>query len=124
MTLYGKLNEDTTNISIFGLKAGKYDVKVRFYNNRFEKIEEKSKTLTVNGKQDTAIEINSAKLIASDTKAGEKEGYLTCTLKDSDGNVLENKSVQIAFNGETYTAITDDQGIAKFQADYRAVFGD
>ena len=101
MTLYGKLNEDTTNISIFGLKAGKYDVKVRFYNNRFEKIEEKSKTLTVNGKQDTSIEINSAKLIASDTKAGEKGGYLTCTLKDINGNVLENKSVQIAFNGET-----------------------
>lgn len=115
MTLYGKLNEYTTNISIFGLKTGKYDVKVRFYNNRFEKIEEKSKTLTVNGKQDTAIEINSAKLIASDTKAGEKGGYLTCTLKDIDGNVLENKSVQIAFNGETYTVITDDYGIAKLQ---------
>ncbi|WP_296894544.1 right-handed parallel beta-helix repeat-containing protein [uncultured Methanobrevibacter sp.] len=115
MTLYGKLNEDTTNISIFGLKAGKYDAKIKFYNNRFEEIDEKSKTLTVNGKQNTSIEINSAKLIASDTKAGEKGGYLTCTLKDIDGNVLENKSIQIAFNGKIYTSITDNHGIAKLQ---------
>ena len=120
MTIYGKLNEDTTNISIFGLKAGKYDTKVRFYNNRFEEICEKSKTLTVNGKQNTTIEISSTKLIASDTKSGEKGGYLTCTLKDQDGNVLKNKSVQIAFNGKIYTAITDNKGTAKLRVSLAA----
>lgn len=52
---------------------------------------------------------------AVDYGAGERGGMFYATLKDSDGNVLVNKTVQIAVNGPIYNVTTDDQGRAGLQ---------
>ncbi len=49
---------------------------------------------------------------AVDYTAGERGGMFYAILKDSDGNVLANKTVQIAVNGPIYNVTTDDQGRA------------
>ena len=50
--------------------------------------------------------------VANDYNAGERGDYFYATLKDTDGNLLVNKSVQIAVNGPIYNVTTDDQGRA------------
>lgn len=49
---------------------------------------------------------------ANDGKVGE---YFTATLKDSSGNVLPNKKVQITIATKKYTVTTDEDGVAKLQ---------
>ncbi|WP_296879066.1 Ig-like domain-containing protein [uncultured Methanobrevibacter sp.] len=56
--------------------------------------------------------------VAVDTSAGEKGGMFYAILKDSDNNVLANKTVQIAINGKIYTRTTDDQGRAGIQVNF------
>ena len=55
---------------------------------------------------------------AVDTGAGEKGGMFYAILKDSDNDVLANKTVQIAINGKIYTRTTDDQGRAGIQVNF------
>ena len=50
--------------------------------------------------------------MACDYEAGEKGDYFYVTLKDSNGNVLSNKTVQIAVNGPIYNVTTDKNGTA------------
>lgn len=51
-----------------------------------------------------------------DTKSDGRIGeYFTITLKDSKGNALTNKPVQIGFNGKVYPRTTDKNGQAKLQ---------
>lgn len=53
--------------------------------------------------------------VANDYNAGERGGMFYAILKDSEGNVLANKTVQIAVNGPIYNVTTDDQGRAGLQ---------
>lgn len=53
--------------------------------------------------------------VANDYNAGERGGMFYAILKDSNGNVLANKTVQIAVNGPIYNVTTDDQGRAGLQ---------
>ena len=67
-------------------------------------------------KKNTVIVVNpSFTRVAVDYSAGERGGMFYATLKDSDGNVLVNKTVQIAVNGPIYNVTTDDQGRAGLQ---------
>lgn len=52
---------------------------------------------------------------AVDTAAGEKGQMFKVTLKDSEGNLIANASVQFALNGNIYNAITDASGVASVQ---------
>ena len=51
--------------------------------------------------------------VACDYAAGERGDYFYAILKDADGNVLANKTVQIALNGPIYYVTTDENGSAK-----------
>jgi hypothetical protein len=53
--------------------------------------------------------------VAVDYSAGERGGMFYATLKDNEGNVLVNKTVQIALNGKIYNVTTDDGGMAGLQ---------
>ena len=67
-------------------------------------------------KKDTVIVVDSSfTRVAVDYSAGERGGMFYATLKDSDGNVLVNKTVQIALNGNIYNVTTDDGGRAGLQ---------
>jgi len=67
-------------------------------------------------KKDTLIVANQTFTCAAvDYNAGERGGMFYAILKDNGGNVLANKTVQIAFNGKIYNKTTDDQGRAGLQ---------
>ena len=67
-------------------------------------------------KKDTVIVVDTAfTRVANDYNAGERGGMFYATLKDSDGNVLVNKTVQIALNGKIYNVTSDDEGRAGLQ---------
>ncbi len=62
-------------------------------------------------KKDTVIVANQTfTCVAVDYNAGERGGMFYAILKDNKGNVLVNKTVQIAFNGKIYNRTTDDEG--------------
>ena len=52
---------------------------------------------------------------ATDFNAGERGAFFYATLKDSDGNVLVNKTVQICVNGPIYFVTTNENGQAGLQ---------
>ena len=67
-------------------------------------------------KKDTLIVANQTFTCAAvDYNAGERGGMFYAILKDNGGNVLANKTVQIAFNGKIYNRTTDDEGKAGLQ---------
>ena len=67
-------------------------------------------------KKDTVIVVDKTfTRVATDYNAGERGGMFYAILKDSDGNVLANKTVQIAVNGPIYNVTTDDEGRAGLQ---------
>ncbi|WP_458403262.1 hypothetical protein [Methanobrevibacter sp.] len=64
-------------------------------------------------KKDTVIVVDKTfTRIATDYYADERGEMFYAILKDSEGNVLANKTVQIAVNGPIYNVTTDDQGRA------------
>ena len=63
----------------------------------------------------TTISYSNMTQTAVDFYHGERGGYFTVSLKDSEGNVLANKPVSVGFNGVVYNLSTDDKGIAKLQ---------
>lgn len=62
----------------------------------------------ISAKATSIVAVNTA----NDGKVGE---YFTATLKDSSGNVLPNKKVQITIATKKYTVTTDEDGVAKLQ---------
>ena len=67
-------------------------------------------------KKDTVIDVDNAfTRVANDYNACERGGMFYVTLRDIDGNVLVNKTVQIALNGKIYNKTTDDEGRAGLQ---------
>lgn len=64
-------------------------------------------------KKNTVIEVDKKfTRVANDYNAGERGAKFYAVLKDSDGNKLVGKTVQIAVNGPIYNVTTDSQGRA------------
>ena len=82
-------------------------------NSQAEQINDLNKQ--INKKNTTFVVDTSFTRVAVDYSAGERGGMFYATLKDSDGNVLVNKTVQIALNGNIYNVTTDDGGRAGLQ---------
>jgi len=125
LTYYCKITEGKFHMEIPGLESGKHDVNVRFYDKNFNLISEGNSSLRVDEKipetVSTNVTLEAAKSIsmpANDISAGESGGYITATLKDTSGNALTNKTVQIAVNGNIYSVITDSEGRANLQVNY------
>ena len=67
-------------------------------------------------KKNTYIEVDANfTRAATDYNAGERGAFFYATLKDSDGNPLANKTVQIAVNGPIYNVTTNEKGQAGLQ---------
>lgn len=113
---YAEFVNGNTNATIPNLKAGKYIALIKYYNN--ESINTQT-TITVGEKidsKDTKITVNPGfTFLATDYMAGETGGYLTFTLTDTNGELLSNKTVQIAFNCTIYNVTTNESGIGKLQ---------
>ena len=58
--------------------------------------------------------------VAVDYNAGERGAMFYAILKDINGNVLANKTVQIAINGKIYNKTTDGEGKAGLQINFAA----
>ena len=70
-------------------------------------------------KKDTVIVVDPAfTRVANDYYVGERGAFFYAILKDSEGNVLVNKTVSIAVNGPIYNVTTDDQGRAGLQVNF------
>ena len=70
-------------------------------------------TNVVGGKKNTVIEVDKEfTRVATDYNAGERGGYFYAIVKDTDGNLLANKTIQIAVNGPIYYVTTDENGRA------------
>ena len=63
----------------------------------------------------TEIQGNNFTQNAIEYSAGERGGYFTVKLVDSNGNALVNKSVYIGYNGKTLSLVTDENGNVSVQ---------
>lgn len=93
------VDEGEFSRSISGLSAGYHTISIK-YDGMY------SNTFTVNVGHKTVIE---AKDILTQYGSGEK---LIIALKDSEGNVLKDKSISIRLNGLNHTLFTDGNGNA------------
>ena len=67
-------------------------------------------------KVDVDMAIKDSTVVTVNTKVDGKIGkYFTVTLKDSLGNILKNKTVQLSINNKKYSLVTNDNGIAKIK---------
>lgn len=108
---YAELVKGKVNASIPNLKAGTYDVYVKYLGN--ETLYAKT-NLTVKNKQNAIIVVNpSYTCPATDINAGEKGRSITLKLKDGEDNNLINKTLQVALNCKVYNLTTDEFGCAK-----------
>ena len=88
-------------------------------NDTIENQKEQINNLT--HKKDTILVVDQTfSRVAVDYNAGERGGMFYAILKDSDNNVLANKTVQIAINGKIYKRTTDSEGKAGIQINLQA----
>ena len=105
----------TPQIELAGLGNGMHSVEVIYSGDKI--YSKQIKSIIVSDKPDTAIIIKSKiTLSAADTKAGEKFGVFTFTLKDANGKVLSDRKVQVAINGKIYSITTDKSGVGSVNA--------
>jgi hypothetical protein len=99
-----KAHGGENTISIPGISEGTYDVVVTYSGDDHYD----SKTVNT-----TIIVFKSVVVPENETTRGWNSPYdYQATFLDKDGNLLKNTEVQFIADGKTYTAVTDDQGIA------------
>ena len=108
-------------IPVSGLNAGDNEVEVIYsgngkYNSSSEKI-----NVNVPPKAIATMIVVDSKFtrVANDWDAGERGDKFYGVLMDTDGNVLPNKTVQIAVNGPIYNVTTDEEGRAGLQVNLK-----
>lgn len=99
-SIYSKNNTFTNNTSKDNLIIVNYELE----NKENEKV-----------KKATNIIFQNMTITAVNYKNGERGKYLIITLKNENGNVLANKSIEIGINGAIYKRITNENGTAKLQ---------
>ena len=105
----------SAKVSLDNLTAGNHVVEIAYSGDNKYAPASSTKIVTVE-KQNVVIVVDKTFTRAAvDTGAGEKGGMFYAILKDAKGNILVNKTVQIAYNGVIYNKITDSQGRAGLQ---------
>ena len=109
-------------VDITGLKEGKHYMTVKYpgYNELKEstwsgvlQIGEEAPAAGRLGTEIIAEDMNTFAIVPGvDKGVGD---YFKVTLKDSEGNLLANKPVQIGFNGKVYEKETNENGVATLQ---------
>ena len=97
-------------IPVSNLTGGENDAVVTYSGD--DKYDKEVKNVTiVNDAIATFIVIDNAyECLATDYYAGERGGYIYGILMDENGNLLANKTVQVAVNGPVYDVVTDEHG--------------
>lgn len=113
----GRLITNENGTATISNLSGKIDFTVNYAGNedylnssdnaliQFKKPSRKSTNLVYGNMTQTAV----------DFYHGERGGYFTVVLRDSEGNALVGRPVKIGFNGVVYNVTTDNRGIAKLQ---------
>ena len=119
---YEDIINNTCNLTIPKVTTSVY-ANISFYNNNGVKLNEKTMKLTPKTKpetkKDVIIEIiKPLSYQTSDLKSNEIGGYFKILLKDSEGNVIANKAVEVAVDGKIYNIITNSQGIASMKVNF------
>lgn len=100
----------SANVSLDNLTSGNHIVEIAYSGD--DKYAPASSTKIVKiEKQNVVIVVDKTFTRAAvDYNAGERGAMFYAILKDANGNLLVNKTVQVAYNGEIYNKITDNQG--------------
>jgi len=121
------IKDGYASIPLDKLTSGAHAVEVSYSGDEKYAPASKIYAISVNGetysksKKDTFIQVDSAfTRVATDYFADERGGFFYAILKDSDGNVLAGKTVQIAVNGPIYNVTTDNEGKAGLQVNLMA----
>ena len=118
-TEYKNVTLDNYEISIplENLTDGLHTVEVLYSGDRTYLPKSISHGILIgNSKTFTKIEVKSSfTRLANDYSIGERGDYIYVTLKDEYGNILSNKSVQIALCNKIYETTTDSNGRAKLR---------
>ena len=102
----------TVKVQVASLKAGSHTIDVVYDGDDKYEQSSSSKIITV-AKLNAYFEVPySFTRYAVDYYAGERGAKFYAILKDENGNVLANKTVQIAICGPIYTVTTDEYGRA------------
>lgn len=106
----------TTNTKAEKVTSAKTNLLASSNNNAVVKSAATQTSHVVPTKKNTYIEVDANfTRAATDYNAGERGAFFYATLKDSDGNPLANKTVQIAVNGPIYNVTTNEKGQAGLQ---------
>ncbi|MGN1363468.1 MAG: hypothetical protein ACI4VU_07185 [Methanobrevibacter sp.] len=110
-------NEGKVSFNYTFNKIGLYLINGNYTNSRRYITVVSTAIVNVSGsnKLSTKIIYSDMTQTAVDFYHGERGNYFKVILKDSEGNLLSNKLVQIGFNGVVYKLTTDNNGIAKLQ---------
>ena len=109
------LTNDEGFAELFDLNSGFYNIDVIFEENEeyLESILNSNLTIV---KKESRIAYSDMVTTAVDTITDGRAGeYFRIVLKDSEGNALAGKAIQIGFNGQIYDRITDSDGSARIQ---------
>ncbi|MBQ2962476.1 Ig-like domain repeat protein [Methanobrevibacter sp.] len=137
-TAEGSKNNNFTdnNVTIIGplhgvgIVLGYKAIDSNFLNNNFGIFTNHSHNiLTYSGSENNAIEGNSFTGKANSTLVVSNSSYkvdnlnkiISVTLKDEYGNAIANAKIKITVNGKTYTAKTNDKGVATLKVSLNAV---
>lgn len=107
---------DINGIASFtGLKEGNYTIVSSFDGDELYYSSQSVFNISVI-KKDTILKSNDISTTAIVVKVDKKTGpYLKVTLTDENNTLLVNKSIQLKLASTTYSAVTNDEGVASFQ---------
>jgi len=112
------IKNGTANVTLNNLNIGQNIVNVEYSgdNNYLSISKNISITKSTNiGKKTVIVVLPEFSHYANDYFAGERGEFFYATLKDTDGNLLVNKTVSIVLNGPVYNVTTDQYGRAGLQ---------
>ena len=112
------INNGTANVTLNNLNVGSHIVNVEYSGDNNYLSISKNISITKNnnvGKKTVIVVLPEFSHYANDYFANERGEYFYATLKDTDGNLLVNKTVSIVLNGPVYNVTTDQYGRAGLQ---------
>ena len=108
-------NKGQIKVPVNELKAGSYKALILFEGNENYSLSYQKVSVDITKVTSQIIYENMTTTAVDVDTDGRVGKNFTITLKDSKGNALANKAVQIGFNGKVYDRVTDKDGKANLQ---------
>ena len=100
----------SANVSLDNLTSGNHIVEIAYSGDDKYAPASSTKIVKIEKQNVVIVADKSFTRAAVDYNAGERGAMFYAILKDANGNLLVNKTVQVAYNAEIYNKITDNQG--------------